>query len=142
MTPSSSVPRTRWSHPGPPRSTDDVPPPAATPEAPDFGRLIVVANRAPVRLTDGEWQPSVGGLATALLPVLKKHGGVWVSMKSDDDAPERQPYPADAPDFTIRRVPMSETERHNYYEGMANSVLWPVSHYLRHLELDRAFIED
>jgi len=144
MTPSSSVPRTRWSHPGPPRSTDDVPPPKATPEAPDFDRLIVVANRAPVRQHEGgEWQPSVGGLATALLPVLKKHGGVWVSMKSDGDAPERQPYPADAPDFTIRRVPMSETERHNYYEGMANSVLWPVSHYLlRHLELDRAFIED
>ena len=38
---------------------------------------------------------------------------------------------------------MSEEERHNYYEGMANSVLWPVSHYLlRHLALERAFIED
>jgi trehalose 6-phosphate synthase len=61
----------------------------------------------------------------------------------EDDAPEHQSYPADEPHFTIRRVPMSEEERVNYYEGMANSVLWPVSHYLlQHLALERAFIED
>jgi trehalose 6-phosphate synthase len=136
------MPPTRWSHPGPPRSSDDVPPPEATPRTPDLDRLIVVANRAPIRKNDGAWQPSVGGLATALLPVLEKHGGVWVSMQAGD-APEHQPYPADDPHFTIRRVPMSEDELHNYYEGMANSVLWPVSHYLlRHLALERAFIED
>ena len=138
----SSVASTRWSHPGPPRSSDSVPPPDDAPDAPDFDRLIIVANRAPIRESDGEWQPSIGGLATALLPVLEEHGGVWVSMQ-EGDAPERQPYPADAPHFTIRRVPMSEEEHSNYYEGMANSVLWPVSHYLlQHLALERAFIED
>ncbi|MEP0547144.1 MAG: trehalose-6-phosphate synthase [Rhodothermales bacterium] len=132
-----------WSHSDPDRDSDQPLPDSAAPvPTTDLGRLVVVANRAPVREEDGEWQPSIGGLATALLPVLEQHGGVWVSMQ-EDDAPEHQPYPADEPQFTIRRVPMSEDERANYYEGMANSVLWPVSHYLlQHLALERAFIED
>jgi trehalose 6-phosphate synthase/phosphatase len=107
-------------------------------------RLIVIANRSPLRRDDAadEWHPAVGGLATALLPVLDRRGGVWVSMQ-EDDAPMRQEYPEDDPRFDIRRVPMSDEELHNYYDGMANSILWPISHYmLQHLALERAFITD
>jgi trehalose 6-phosphate synthase/phosphatase len=48
----------------------------------------------------------VGGVATALLPVLEGHGGVWVAMGEREDLPVRQPYPADDPLFTVRRVPL------------------------------------
>ena len=145
MEPSSLAQEPEWSNPGLPLSSDllHTEQPDAQPEEPTLSRLVVVANRAPVRLQDdGTWEASVGGLATALLPVLEQHGGVWIAMQEDDD-PTRQPYPDADPSFTIRRVPMSEEERSNYYEGMANSVLWPVSHYLlQHLALERAFIED
>lgn len=106
--------------------------------------LVVVANRAPISQSEsGTWETSIGGLATALLPVLQEQGGVWVAMGEEEDLPERQPYPEDDPDFLVRRVPLSEEERDNYYYGMANRVLWPVSHYLiQHLELKTAFIED
>ena len=106
-------------------------------------RLIVVANRAPVRQTDeGSWAPAIGGLATALLPVLKRQGGVWVSMQ-EEGAPERQPFPETEPDFVVHRVPLSEEEMQHYYYGMANSVLWPISHYMvQHLDLRRAFFLD
>ena len=141
-TPSSTHPA-RWFHPGPPRSSDQpLPNPDELPPPTDLDRLIIVANRAPVREQEGSWYPSIGGLATALLPILEEHGGVWVSMQ-EEGAPERQAWPEEEPRFTIRRVPMTEEERANYYEGMANSVLWPVSHYLlQHLALERAFIED
>jgi len=63
-------------------------------------------------------------------------------MGEDAELPDRQPYPKDDPDFLVRRVPLSEEELENYYYGMANRVLWPVSHYLiQHLELKNEFID-
>ncbi len=104
--------------------------------------LTVVANRVPIRQTDDGWETSVGGLTTALLPVLEEQGGVWVGMGEDPDLPERQEYPADDPDFVVRRVPLSTEELDGYYYGMANQILWPLSHYLvQHLELNEAFLE-
>jgi trehalose 6-phosphate synthase len=104
--------------------------------------FTVVANRAPIRRTDEGWEASVGGLTTALLPVLRKQGGVWVGMGEEPDLPERQEYPADDPDFLVRRVPLSEDELQGYYYGMANQVLWPVSHYMiQHLELVNTYFD-
>jgi len=104
--------------------------------------FVVAANRAPIRKTDQGWETSVGGLTTALLPVLEQQGGVWVGMGEDPDLPQRQPYPADDPKYTVRRVPLSSEELDNYYYGMANRVLWPVSHYMmQHLELKDRFID-
>ncbi len=104
--------------------------------------LTVVANRVPIRQTEDGWETSVGGLTTALLPVLEDQGGVWVGMGENPDLPVRQEYPADDPDFLVRRVPLSTEELDGYYYGMANRVLWPVSHYLiQHLELKKEFIE-
>lgn len=104
--------------------------------------LTVVANRVPIRQTDDGWETSVGGLTTALLPVLEDQGGTWVGMGEDPDLPVQQEYPAGNPDFLVRRVPLSTEELDGYYYGMANRVLWPVSHYLiQHLELRKEFME-
>ncbi len=105
--------------------------------------LTVVANRVPIRQSDdGDWVPSVGGLTTALLPVLRQRGGAWIGMGEDPALPERQPFPADDPDFTVRRVPLSQDELDGYYYGMANRVLWPVSHYMiQHFEPNPIFME-
>ena len=105
--------------------------------------LTVVANRVPIRQSDdGDWVPSVGGLTTALLPVLRQRGGAWIGMGEDPALPERQPFPADDPDFTVRRVPLSQDELDGYYYGMANRVLWPVSHYMiQHFEPNPSFME-
>lgn len=106
-------------------------------------RLIIVANRAPIRKTIEGWTPSIGGLATALLPVLQDQGGVWVSMKEDEQIPTRLDYPVENPSFVVRRIALSEEELQNYYYGMANRVLWPISHYMmQHLELETAFMRD
>ena len=84
----------------------------------------------------------MGGLTTALMPVLEQQGGVWVGMRDDEDMPERFPYPQDDPRFVVRNVPLSQQELDNYYYGMSNSVLWPVSHYMiQHLLLERTYID-
>ncbi|MEM0962740.1 MAG: trehalose-6-phosphate synthase, partial [Bacteroidota bacterium] len=101
--------------------------------------LVLVANRAPVRPTPDGWASSLGGLASALLPVLERQGGAWVSMRPPDaDTPLRQSYPDQNPAFEIRRVPLDAAEYEAFYEGMSNRVLWPISHYLIELvEPDR-----
>ncbi len=108
--------------------------------------MIVAANRGPIRLTEEGWTPAVGGLATALLPVLMEQGGVWVAMRDPDDEtdlPLCQDYPEENPRLDVRRVPLSREELVNYYYGMANRVLWPNAHYfIEHMALDPAFYTD
>ena len=45
-------------------------------------RLIVVSNRIPYSITrvnnEISYKKSVGGLVTALDPILKKTGGLWI----------------------------------------------------------------
>lgn len=101
--------------------------------------LTLVANRAPVRQTEAGWQPGLGGLATALLPVMEQHGGTWVAMREPgSEEPLEQAFPDEGPRLTIRRVPLGDEEYEGYYQGMANRVLWPLMHYLlEHVEADR-----
>lgn len=103
--------------------------------------LVLVANRAPIRPTASGWAPSLGGLASALLPVLEDRGGAWVAMQPPgEDTPLTQTYPPEGPAFTVRRVPLDGPEYDAFYRGMANRVLWPLSHYLvEHVEPDRTF---
>src|SRR5690554_3501055 len=46
------------------------------------GRLVIVSNRLPVVLKKrgGNWnvEPGSGGLITALVPVLRDRGGLWI----------------------------------------------------------------
>lgn len=103
--------------------------------------LILVANRSPIRHTPEGWEPALGGLATALLPVLMERGGGWVSMSEpDEEAPLHQPYPEGEGRFVIHRVPLDAEAFEGYYNGMANRVLWPLMHYLiEHTEPHRDF---
>ncbi len=94
-----------------------------------------------MRWTPSGWVPALGGLATALLPVLEERGGAWIAMgEPGDDAPLEQDLPVDAPRFSVRRLPLSHDEYESYYEGMANRVLWPLVHYfVESVEPDRSY---
>ncbi len=104
--------------------------------------LIVLANREPLRQSEGgRWEPSVGGLTTALLPVLEKRGGVWVAWAEEDaDTKPRLSYPEDEPKLEVHRLTLSKDEVAGYYYGLANRVLWPVCHYFtERMEIERSF---
>ncbi|WP_117238208.1 trehalose-6-phosphate synthase [Thermus sediminis] len=103
--------------------------------------LIIVANRAPFRLTPEGLVPAVGGLATALLPVLEAKEGVWVAAgewKEGGKAPATLKGPV-----RLEQVPIPEREWQGYYGGFSNRVLWPLCHYfLERTELKREFYQD
>lgn len=100
-------------------------------------RLIVVSNRLPFvfRCGDnGRWhlEAGGGGLITALLPVLRNRGGVWIGWPgSAEDAPdlsaELAAAGADA-GYTLQAVPLTAEEVRNFYEGFANEIIWPLFH--------------
>ena len=101
-------------------------------------RLVVVANREPfIHNYEGEEIRCVrpaSGLTTALDPVMRACGGVWVGHGSGNadrefvDAHNRVRVPPDDPRYTLRRIWLSKEEEAGYYYGFANEGLWPLCH--------------
>jgi trehalose 6-phosphate synthase len=92
--------------------------------------LIVVANRLPVDENlqpDGTvvWSRSPGGLVSALHPILRERHGTWIGWSGGIDS---TPYVPDTDGIRMRVVPLSEADYEHYYEGYANSTLWPLYH--------------
>jgi trehalose 6-phosphate synthase len=101
-------------------------------------RLVVVANREPyIHVYDGDAVRCIkpaSGLATALDPVMRACGGVWVGHGSGDadrdlaDERGRVAVPPEEPSYTLRRVWLSKEEEQGYYYGTANEAIWPLCH--------------
>jgi len=101
--------------------------------------LVVVSNRLPVRLEDvggkREWRASPGGLVSALTPVLRGRGGVWVGWSGRPDSVE---HPETHLGIELRGVPISASEYDDFYLGFANRTLWPLYHdAIRSASFDR-----
>ncbi len=67
---------------------------------------------------------------------------MWIASRDKAGSePARQLYPEDDPAIAVRRIGLSQEEMQRFYYGMANRVLWPVSHYMiHHLKLDTGFM--
>jgi len=101
---------------------------------------VVVSNRLPRNLTPGaagRWpRRNVGGLVSALEPVLAAHGGAWVgwdgaalpSGAAVEAARARGSVATALGGFQLHGVPLSEREVGQYYHSCANRALWPLFH--------------
>ncbi|MFI5491980.1 trehalose-6-phosphate synthase [Actinoplanes sp. NPDC051859] len=92
--------------------------------------LVVVANRLPLddsTAPDGacEWRRSPGGLASALHAILQQTPATWVGWAGGVGT---APTLADVGSLRLRSLALSEPELRGYYEGFANSTLWPLYH--------------
>jgi trehalose 6-phosphate synthase len=105
--------------------------PGVAAEPADGGRnFVVVAGRLPVDRVeepDGEtsWRPSPGGLVTALEPVMREAGGVWIGW-SGDAGPAPGPFEANG--LSLVGIGLSAEEVRDFYEGFCNATLWPLYH--------------
>jgi len=104
---------------------------------------VVVANRLPLddsAAPDGacEWRRSPGGLAGAL-HILQETPATWVGWTGRvDDGPTLP----DIRRLRLRTVPLSDDDLRGYYEGFANSTLWPLYHdAVEQPEFDRGWWE-
>lgn len=103
-------------------------------------RLVVVSNRLPfVCSRDAEGscriEPGSGGLVSALVPVLRKRGGTWIGWLGSSDTPDgidKAAVEASAQSgYTLWPVHLSAEEVHDFYQGFANEVIWPLFHDLQ-----------
>ena len=105
-------------------------------------RLVVVSNRLPYVLEkqNGEkWtlKPGSGGLVTALLPVLRDRGGVWIGWPGVTDEVrnlrEVLREAARGTGYAFEPVVLSRDEIDKYYHGYSNESIWPLFHDLQSL---------
>ncbi len=101
--------------------------------------VVALANREPYvhdRTSDGTVRVvhPASGLVTALEPVMRACGGIWVAHGSGSadrdvvDRHDRVRVPPGEESYALRRVWLSEEEERGYYYGFSNEGLWPLCH--------------
>ncbi|HEX9468125.1 MAG TPA: trehalose-6-phosphate synthase [Bradyrhizobium sp.] len=102
--------------------------------------LVVVSNRVARGAAN---EPMTGGLAAALLPVVEKSGAIWVGSSGRvRDGAQKEPF-AEIEALgagALATLDLPAAHYGGYYEGFANSALWPALH--SRADLIRASQED
>ena len=90
--------------------------------------LVVVSNRV---ARGNANEPMTGGLAAALLPVVEKSGAIWVGSSGRvRDGAQKEPF-AEIESLgagALAMLDLPAAHYGGYYEGFANSALWPALH--------------
>ncbi|HQG32017.1 MAG TPA: trehalose-6-phosphate synthase [Deltaproteobacteria bacterium] len=114
-------------------------------------RLVVVSNRLPIvlnRTGAREWKirPGSGGLVTAMGPVLRHRGGLWIGWLGipENDCPSDEylrdiiSAGTDQSGYSLRHINLCKEEIDKYYYGFSNETLWPLFHDLfTHCKFDQ-----
>lgn len=103
-------------------------------------RLVIVSNRLPVSLVQqaGKWQvvSSAGGLVTAMGPVLRNRGGLWIGWPGTIGQPNlnRLLLPVQSTiGYSLLPVNLTQAEHDGFYYGFSNEIIWPLFHSLQSL---------
>ncbi len=95
------------------------------PDAVGGHQLVVVANRLPVALVDGEWRSSPGGLVRALLGFLRPTAALWIGWAGTPDEPEAE-FATDGID--VASIMLTAEQVRGFYDGISNDAIWPLYH--------------
>ncbi|MGH6780467.1 MAG: trehalose-6-phosphate synthase [Bradyrhizobium sp.] len=91
-------------------------------------KLVVVSNRVARGKVN---EPMTGGLAAALLPVVENSGAIWVGSSGRvRDGFHKEPF-AEVEAMgcgALATLDLPAAHYGGYYEGFANSALWPALH--------------
>ena len=100
--------------------------------------LVVVSNREPYihNRVNGQIQAMrpAGGAANAVDSVIRACGGIWFAHGSGDadrevvDKNDCVQVPEENPEYTLKRIWLTQEEVKGYYYGFANKALWPLCH--------------
>ena len=91
-------------------------------------RLIIVSNR--VAVPDTPRAPLAGGMAVAVKAALKNRHGMWFGWSGKvTEEPIGEPQAVEVNKITYVLIDLSKNDIQEYYNGLANSVLWPILHY-------------
>jgi trehalose 6-phosphate synthase len=114
-------------------------PPSRVPTLPDVAAegaydLLVLSNRLPeLRSAEGSdttRKRNVGGLVSALAPVVANRKGIWLgwSGRTRPGATGTNVGLSDVGGLALAWVDFPEEWQRHYYNGLSNSALWPLFH--------------
>jgi trehalose 6-phosphate synthase len=90
-------------------------------------RLIIVSNR--VAVPDGAKQMA-GGLVVAVKAALRGRTGIWFGWSGNiDETKTAEPRVTQRNNISYAVIDLTQTDFDEYYNGLANRVLWPILHY-------------
>ena len=110
------------------------------PEESTQSRILIVSNRLPFVIEKEAEElilkPGSGGLVTALAPVLRNRGGIWIGWTGTVDVEEKEIdelFKQNKRDqgFLYAPVFLSKEDLSGYYDGFANEIIWPLFHDLQ-----------
>jgi trehalose 6-phosphate synthase len=100
--------------------------------------MVVVSNREPyMHIHSGREIKLIvpaSGMVTAMEPILKACGGLWIASGSGDadketvDENDKILVPPYENKYTLRRVWLTKEQEDHYYYGFSNEGLWPLCH--------------
>jgi len=100
--------------------------------------MIVVSNREPyMHVHAGKEIKCIvpaSGMVTAMEPILKACGGLWIASGSGDadketaDNNDKVQVPPYENKYTLRRVWLTKEQEDHFYYGFSNEGLWPLCH--------------
>ena len=93
----------------------------------ELSRLVVVSNR--VAVPDPAGKGSAGGLAVALREAFQAYQGIWFGWSGKVSSPAVGPAGAGRGKVQYALMDLTPLDRQEYYNGFANSALWPIMHY-------------
>ncbi|MEM6847188.1 MAG: trehalose-6-phosphate synthase [Pseudomonadota bacterium] len=105
-----------------------------------MSRLVVVSNRVGPLNDTGR----AGGLAVALVDVLRKRGGLWFGWSGavSESGTFGELQFAEDDDVSTATIDVARVDYDEFYAGFANKALWPTLHYRLDLtDFDRRLAE-
>jgi len=101
-------------------------------------KMVVVSNREPyMHIHKGREIKCIvpaSGMITAMEPILKACGGLWIASGTGDadketvDKNDKIQVPPEEPKYTLKRLWLTKEEEDHFYYGFSNEGLWPLCH--------------
>ena len=111
-----------------------------------MGKLILVANRLPVKVQDTEdglaYEPSSGGLATGLSCIKEPADQLWIGWPgiANPETGKQEQIRQDLQEYNMQPIFLDEEQIKHYYEGFSNETIWPLFHYfIEHTQYKQEF---
>jgi len=101
-------------------------------------KMVVISNREPyMHIHEGRDIKCIvpaSGMITAMEPILKACGGLWIASGTGDadketvDKQDKVQVPPGENIYTLRRLWLTKDEEEHFYYGFSNEGLWPLCH--------------
>ena len=111
-----------------------------------MSRLLIVSNRLPVSVTKRkdrlQFEPSIGGLTTALGAFYKSQPSLWIGwpgIESGKFVGDEKEIKAKLQSENCFPVFLAERDVDDFYFGFCNATIWPLFHYFpQYVRYDQA----